>query len=568
MDSEVLDKRNLDGALKVVGSFGRFHKALLLLNVCFNLITPWLTQVITFIGETPQHVCKPRIGDNDTSYDEPVFFSTVSPELLTCERYVDPVWRNETEECTDGWWYSKETYGETIVTEGFWSNCHILLLEYLVPSKRSTISAFPPFFQSFGSVLLAVLAYFVRDWRYLQAVLISPAVVLLLVVWLIPESARWHISRGKFDKSEDVLKRIAVINGKTSQGPYLREYVSDEDIIGILPSDTNAPQRTHSESTEHTKYGAETYDVANVYTNQGFSTAQDNEVPFPSASRTDQSQINDGVSANHIRIYQERESKLVQDDKTNDSCERKIPTISEKVNAVSCDSDSGNLRTSKKSILDVLKPPVLYITLSICTIRTVYLVVYFGFVLNTGNLAGNPYLNFIIGGLIEIPARIIPVFLIKRLGVRFIASIFFFLSAVTLVVIMLLPEETSDGKSLGTVITAVSLFGRFLVTVTNAPCLLLPMELFPTTVRTLGTGLAQFFGRFGGFLAPLMLYLDNIFPGFSLIAMAVSSLTASILAFLLPETLNEPQPETPEDLKKLMRKKRRIIPSKPKDQTK
>ncbi|PIK39113.1 putative solute carrier family 22 member 3, partial [Apostichopus japonicus] len=420
-------------------------------------------------------------------------------------------------------------YGAT--QPGFWSNCHILLLEYLVPSKRSTISAFPPFFQSFGSVLLAVLAYFVRDWRYLQAVLISPAVVLLLVVWLIPESARWHISRGKFDKSEDVLKRIAVINGKTSQGPYLREYVSDEDIIGILPSDTNAPQRTHSESTEHTKYGAETYDVANVHTNQGFSTAQDNEVPFPSASRTDQSQINDGVSANHIRIYQERESKLVQDDKTNDSCERKIPTISEKVNAVSCDSDSGNLRTSKKSILDVLKPPVLCITLSICTIR---------------------------------------------LGVRFIASIFFLLSAVTLVVIMLLPEETSDGKSLGTVITAVSLFGRFLVTVTNAPCLLLPMELFPTTVRTLGTGLAQFFGRFGGFLAPLMLYLvfvllslqDNIFPGFSLIAMAVSSLTASILAFLLPETLNEPQPETPEDLKKLMRKKRRIIPSKPKDQTK
>lgn len=128
MDSEVLDKRNLDGALKVVGSFGRFHKALLLLNVCFNLITPWLTQVITFIGETPQHVCKPRIGDNDTSYDEPVFGSTVSPELLTCERYVDPVWRNETEECTDGWWYSKETYGETIVTEVSGSMCLLSIL--------------------------------------------------------------------------------------------------------------------------------------------------------------------------------------------------------------------------------------------------------------------------------------------------------------------------------------------------------------------------------------------------------------------------------------------------------
>ncbi|PIK33233.1 putative organic cation transporter protein-like, partial [Apostichopus japonicus] len=148
------------------------------------------------------------------------------------------------------------------------------------------------------------------------------------------------------------------------------------------------------------------------------------------------------------------------------------------------------------------------------------------------------------------------------LGGRFIASTFFLLCAVTLTVIVLIPEETDGGKSLGTVITAFSLFGRFLLTVNDSACIVMIMELFPTTLRTLGTGVTEFFSRLGAVFAPLMLYLDNIFPGFSLIAMAASSLTASILAFLLPETLNEPQPETPEDLKKLMGQKRRLLPTK------
>ncbi|XP_071844871.1 solute carrier family 22 member 6-like isoform X2 [Apostichopus japonicus] len=643
MESKALTRRSLDDALKLVGSFGRFHISLLILNIFFQLFVPWMSQIITFIGATPEYLCKPHIGDNESDYNDPVFGSTSSPESLTCERYVDPVWRNETEECTDGWWYSNQTYGENIVTEfdlvcskkgltdlaqssmmlggafgsiiagfiadhigrrpviicslaifvasglalifspnisvfialftiygatqpGFWSNCHILFTEYLVPSKRSRISAFPPFFQSVGSVLLAVLAYYIRDWRYLQAVLIFPYIILLSVVWLVPESARWHISRGNFNKSENILKRIAVLNRKNSQGPFLHEDFLKEDIQeGPLRSPIVVTD-THTETTPPTTSEAERYDASKIHTNHGFSLDEENEVTFLSDSRVDQNVLHnqkDDIAPKNGS--QEPKSELVKGDiyhNYNDIDNKEgIPTISANIDAMSSDSD-GEVKETRRSILDVFKPPVLYITLSVCTIRTVYSVVYFGFVLNTGNLAGNPYLNFIIGGIIEIPARMIPVVLIKRLGGRFITSTFFLLSAVTLTVIVLIPEETDSGKNLGTVITAVSLFGRFLVTVTNASCLLMSMELFPTTVRTLGTGVAQFFGRFGGFLAPLMLYLDNVFPGFSLIAMAVGSLTASILAFLLPETLNEPQPETPEDLKKMMGQKRRLLPTK------
>ncbi|XP_071844874.1 solute carrier family 22 member 6-like isoform X2 [Apostichopus japonicus] len=599
MESKALSRRSLDDALKLVGSFGRFHKSLLILNIFFQLLVPWNSQVISFIGATPEYLCKPHIGDNESDYIDPVLGSTSSPEILTCERYVDPVWRNETEKCTDGWWYSNETYGENIVTEfdlvcskkgltdlaqssmmlggafgsitagllaahigrrpviicsltifvasgcalifspniavfialftiygatqpGFWTNCHILFMEYLVPSKRSMISAFPPFFQSVGSVLLGVLAYYIRDWRYLQSVLIFPYILLLSIVWLIPESARWHLSKGNFNTSENILKRIAVINRKNSQGPFLHEDFLNEDIQeGRLNSTIVVPD-THTETTPPTTSEAERYDASNIHTNQGFSIDEENEVTVLSDSRVDQNvlqnQKDDIAPSNGSQVP---ESELVKGDiyhkYTNIDNKEEIPTISANIDAVSAGSDGKDSQEPKRSILDVFKPPVLYITLSVCTIK---------------------------------------------LGGRFIASTFFLLCAVTLTVIVLIPEETDGGKSLGTVITAFSLFGRFLLTVNDSACIVMIMELFPTTLRTLGTGVTEFFSRLGAVFAPLMLYLDNIFPGFSLIAMAASSLTASILAFLLPETLNEPQPETPEDLKKLMGQKRRLLPTK------
>lgn len=46
--------------------------------------------------------------------------------------------------------------------------------------------------------------------------------------------------------------------------------------------------------------------------------------------------------------------------------------------------------------------------------RITYTLVYFGFALTTGDLAGDPYLNFFLSSVVELPARIFPLFILKR----------------------------------------------------------------------------------------------------------------------------------------------------------
>lgn len=563
--------KTFDEALTLVGSFGRFHCWLFLVNIFFHFTLPWLTVVITFIGASPEHTCQTHVGFNISNSVTLAKGSQGSDEVLysSCERYVNPELKNDTEGCTEGWVYDDSVYGETLVSEwdlvcskeglvdisqslmmlggclgsvcagiladlygrkpviigslliyaisgcvlvfspsfiifvvlftingtaqpGFWFNCHVLLMEYLLPERRAFISSWPPLFQSFGAVALSILAFYIRDWRYLQAVLMIPAVLVLTVSWAIPESARWQVSRNNVAKGEKLLKKIASINKKDSVGPFLTDLSTKENL--------GEHKKSSVEKESHCK--------------EGFS-------------------------------LEEKVSEL--------------PTVSAKVTEMS--DDVILMGQNKASFLDILRPPVLFITICMCTTRLTYGLVFSGFALNTGSLAGNPYLNFMIGSLLEIPAKLFPLFVIGRFGARNLAVIFYFLSGLALIVIIVLPTETNNGTNFDEVITWVSLIGRCLITATLASILLLPMELYPTQQRTLGSGVAEFFGRLGGVVAPLLLYLDNLVPNTSLITMAVTSMLSALMTFFLPETLNEPHPETIDDLKKLMKKKRRIFPS-------
>ncbi|XP_070567620.1 organic cation transporter protein-like [Ptychodera flava] len=89
----------------------------------------------------------------------------------------------------------------------------VLATELVGPSKRTLAGIAIEFFFSFGYMLISVLAYFIRYWWQLQLVITVPNVIFLLYLFILPESPRWLLSKGKSEKAEKVIRECAKYNG-------------------------------------------------------------------------------------------------------------------------------------------------------------------------------------------------------------------------------------------------------------------------------------------------------------------------------------------------------------------
>uniref|UniRef100_A0A4W6FWF5 Solute carrier family 22 member 7a n=1 Tax=Lates calcarifer TaxID=8187 RepID=A0A4W6FWF5_LATCA len=66
---------------------------------------------------------------------------------------------------------------------------------------------------SVGNMLLALLAYFIRDWRHLMLAVTAPCIA-AIVSWWLPESARWLLANGRAEEAQRYLVQCAKMNGK------------------------------------------------------------------------------------------------------------------------------------------------------------------------------------------------------------------------------------------------------------------------------------------------------------------------------------------------------------------
>ncbi|XP_054752662.1 organic cation transporter protein-like [Lytechinus pictus] len=103
--------------------------------------------------------------------------------------------------------------------------------EFVGPSKRNVtgIMFVVPF--AIGYVLLAGIAYFVRYWRTLELICASPALIYIVMMFFLPESVRWQISVGRYDKAEKTLAKIADSNNKSLSGPiFSNEFKKEQEV--------------------------------------------------------------------------------------------------------------------------------------------------------------------------------------------------------------------------------------------------------------------------------------------------------------------------------------------------
>ncbi|XP_048512987.1 organic cation transporter protein-like [Athalia rosae] len=100
-------------------------------------------------------------------------------------------------------------------------------LEMLVSEKRLLAGIGIQIFYSFGYISVALFAYFIRDWRFLQAALAVPSFGLLTYWWLIPESARWLFSNGRREEAKEILLKASSENGIKSSHNHLDDILNE-----------------------------------------------------------------------------------------------------------------------------------------------------------------------------------------------------------------------------------------------------------------------------------------------------------------------------------------------------
>ncbi|XP_071955281.1 organic cation transporter protein-like isoform X2 [Antedon mediterranea] len=280
-----------------------------------------------------------------------------------------------------------------------------------------------------GIILMALLAYFIRDWRKLQIVLSIPTVVGLLYVPFLPESVRWLLSQGATEKAEAIIQKTAKVNNVTI--------------------------------SEH---------------------------PF-----------------------------------------------SEK-------NQDGNMK--KHTFLDLFKTRVLINrTLNIMYNWLVIVMVYYGLSLSTSDLGIDPYIAFMLSGLIEIPAYIISILAIDYFGRRIILSIVMITGGVACFLTIFFEP--------GIIRLIVAMIGKFGLTSAFGIVYIYSAELFPTPVRSAGMGLASMSGRLGSIVSPFALYMKQWWEPLPLVLFSSMSLSGGLLCLLLPETMGKKLPETMQEGKEI-----------------
>ncbi|XP_061889111.1 solute carrier family 22 member 7-like [Entelurus aequoreus] len=292
-------KMRFEEVLDDVGGFSRFQLLLLTLLCVPRAILPLHFLLHNFVSATPAHHCTLQAGPSNTTrdscavhqdqtgtnrtgtcphgwtYDQSEFTSTTATEWdLVCEQktFNQALATYFFLGVTLGailFGYLSDKFGRkrmlvmalagatTMGVTSAFSNSYIMFalsralcgaglsgmsiistvlgLEWTDVEHRTLMSTGISLAWCVGNMLLALLAYAIRDWRHLMLAVTAPCVLSLFSCWWLPESARWLLTKGRSGEARLLLLRCAKVNRK-DPGKL------EADLVTLV----TLPQVTHS----------------------------------------------------------------------------------------------------------------------------------------------------------------------------------------------------------------------------------------------------------------------------------------------------------------------------------
>ncbi|CAH4036707.1 unnamed protein product [Pieris brassicae] len=183
----------------------------------------------------------------------------------------------------------------------------------------------------------------------------------------------------------------------------------------------------------------------------------------------------------------------------------------------------------KRVLLRVCVSPIWWIT-------TMF--IYYGMSINSTNLSGNRYVNYIVVAAAEIPGYRTSFLLMGIVGRRPVLAGAFWVCAVCQIAYIFIPSDVYS------VSLAVYLVGKFSI----AMVMTYTTELYPTKYRHTLFAFSSMMGRIGSVVAPLTpAFGAAVWEEFPFVLFACFALLSGALVLITPETLGSKLPDSMED---------------------
>uniref|UniRef100_A0A672RBX6 Solute carrier family 22 member 6-A-like n=1 Tax=Sinocyclocheilus grahami TaxID=75366 RepID=A0A672RBX6_SINGR len=121
-------------------------------------------------------------------------------------------------------------------------NAVSLKVEWIPTKARTLVGTISSFFFTFGQMILAGVAYSLKDWRKIHVAIGLPFFIFFFYSWWYSESARWLVLNGRSEEALKHLHRVAKINGK----PEMTEKITLEVLESHMQKEVQSSKSIHT----------------------------------------------------------------------------------------------------------------------------------------------------------------------------------------------------------------------------------------------------------------------------------------------------------------------------------
>ncbi|XP_075975539.1 organic cation transporter protein-like [Anticarsia gemmatalis] len=117
---------------------------------------------------------------------------------------------------------------EAIVGAGVYSTGFILALEMVGASHRVLCGNLISSTFALGQVTAALVAWAVPDWSPYTLIIYTPSILFLSYYWIIQESVRWLLSKGRKQEAAEIIFKVAEMNKKKLSAESVKMITEDD----------------------------------------------------------------------------------------------------------------------------------------------------------------------------------------------------------------------------------------------------------------------------------------------------------------------------------------------------